>query len=339
MSETILTTGTTLAGYRIERFVAQGGMGAVYEATQLDLDRRVALKLISERLGSDERFCERFRRESRTAASIDHPNILPVYQAGEWNGRLFLAMRFVDGPDLSSLLRREGPLDVHDTLEILTQIGDALDAAHARGLVHRDVKPANVMLERRDTGWRAYLTDFGLAKPDDDADEHTAPGEVLGTIDYMAPEQVNGEPVDGRADVYAFGCMVYRCLTGEVPYKRDSRTATMMAHANAPVPVPSEQVADLPAPLDFVVRRAMEKDVEQRAQSAGALMRWATAQLGERPAPAPVTEESPTEETSLPLPEDGESATKRRRFSTRLALALVLYAPIWTATYLLGRSL
>jgi serine/threonine protein kinase len=342
-SETI-DPGATLAGYRIVRRVAQGGMGDVYEATQLSLDRRVALKVIAARLGSDERFRERFRREARSAAAIDHPSILPVYETGELpDGRLFLAMRFVDGPDLSSLLRERGPLAPREAIAILIQIGDALDAAHQRGLVHRDVKPANVMLEpRAAAGWDAYLTDFGLAKPRDDSTDRTLSGEILGTVDYMAPEQIDGGPLDGRADIYAFGCMVYRCLTGNLPYKRDTPTATVMAHANAPVPLPSDAVAGLPAPLDIVVQRAMEKDPEQRARSAGKLMRWAATQLDvDANATPAATDETPTADTILmPAPAAGPPARSAR--PTALTAALVYagaYAPLWIGAYLLGRAL
>lgn len=346
MTQEILQPGSEVAGYRIERHVARGGMGDVYEATQLSLDRRVALKVIAEHLGTDERFRYRFRREARSAASFDHPNILPVYETGELpGGRLFLSMRFIDGPDLSSLLREHGPLSARDTVAILGQVGDALDAAHEHGLVHRDVKPANVMLESSAHGWRSYLTDFGLAKHDE-ATEHTASGEILGTIDYMAPEQINGGPLDGRADVYSFGCMVYRCLTGEVPYRRETRTATLMAHANAPIPVPSHAVAGLPAPLDFVVARAMAKDPERRARSAGALMRWASAQLDAREQLKPaVTEESPTEDvtehtTPLVAPEvTGPAARRRLSWRSATVLHISIYAPIWVGAYLLGRSL
>jgi serine/threonine protein kinase len=346
MTDDLLQAGTELAGYRIERFVARGGMGSVYEATQLSLDRRVALKFISGGLGADERFRERFRREARSAAAIDDPHILPVYEAGELpDGRLFLAMRFVDGPDLSSLLKEQGPLDAEQAVAVLTQIGEALDAAHGRGLVHRDVKPANVMLEARERGWHAYLTDFGLAKPNEQAEEHTAPGELLGTIDYMAPEQINGEPLDGRADVYSFGCMVYRCLTDELPYRRDSRTATLMAHANAPIPLPSTTVAGLPAPLDIVVQRAMEKDPAKRARSAGALMRWASTQMQTGVATAPqVTDESPTEDTLLQVaPVAAEPLTAapvrapRRSLLAATLTSVAVYAPIWAAAYLIGR--
>jgi serine/threonine protein kinase len=348
MTEALMQAGEELAGYRIERFIAGGGMGSVYEATQLSLDRRVALKFISDGLGVDERFRERFRREARSAAAIDHPNILPVYEAGALeDGRLFLAMRLVGGPDLSSLLKERGPLDVRQTIEVLSQVANALDAAHERGLVHRDVKPANVMLEARGSGWHAYLTDFGLAKPDDHGGgEQTATGELLGTIDYMAPEQINGTQVDGRADVYSFGCMVYRCLTGELPYPRDTRTATLMAHTNAPIPVPSAAIAGLPAPLDVVVQQAMAKDPDKRARSAGELMLWAATELREEPSTTPlVTHESPTEAAA---PETVEEATvtppsdvKRHRLSLRARTmsCAIGYAPLWAAGYLAGRHL
>lgn len=334
--EGLLEPGTELAGYRIVRFVDRGGMGAVYEATQLSLERRVALKFISPRLGDDERFRQRFRREARSGAAIDHPNILPVYEAGELpSGSLFLALRFVDGPDLRSLLQERGPLDVVETVAIMTQVANALDAAHERGLVHRDVKPANVLLESHEHGWHAYLADFGLAKPNEDSDEHTQPGEMLGTVDYMAPEQINGSQLDRRADVYSFGCMVYRCLTAEPPYKRETRTATLLAHVNAPVPVPSETIAGLPNPLDVVVARAMEKDPDKRANSAGALMRWTASQLQlDNSTPPPGAEDASLEVGGA------ESGLAEWRRTLRAALfTAAAYAPIWAAAYLLGRGL
>lgn len=349
MAEETLAPGTDFAGdYRIERYVARGGMGEVYEATHLALDRRVAIKLITPRLGTDDRFRERFRREARSAAAIDHANILPVYDAGQDDdGRLYLATRFVDGPDLSSLLKEQGPLGVDQAIPLLRQIGEALDAAHARGLVHRDVKPANVMLERVKEGWHAYLTDFGLAKPANDKTEHTASGEVLGTIDYMAPELINGAAADSRIDIYSFGCLVYRCLTGELPYRRDSTTATMIAHANAPIPIPSEAIAGVPIPLDMVVQRAMEKDPARRAHSAGALMRWAQAQLDG--GTSPVAEDAPTEETKLmprstevAIPSEAPVTAPARAepsFAVQALLHAVAYAPLWATAYFGGRLL
>lgn len=279
-TEPRLQPGTELAGYRIRRFVARGGMGSVYEAVQLSLERRVALKFISEELGIDERFRARFRREARIAAAMDDPHILPVYEAGELpDGGLFLAMRFVEGPDLASLLREEGPMSVPDALMVLGQVAEALDAAHAHGLVHRDVKPANVMLDRRQGRWHAYLTDFGLAKPDEQISEHTATGELLGTVDYMAPELIEGLPFDARADVYSFGCMAYKCLTNQLPYRRETRAAAMMAHLNATIPRPSAIVAGIPPAADRLVEHALQKDPARRPHSAGALMRSAVAQM------------------------------------------------------------
>jgi serine/threonine protein kinase len=331
----VMQPGTELAGYRIVRFVDRGGMGAVYEATQLSLERCVALKFISHSLGDDERFRERFRREARSGAAIDHPNILPVYETGELrDGSLFLALRFVDGPNLGALLRERGALDVPEAMQIMTQVAEALDAAHERGLVHRDVKPANVLLESHERGWHAYLADFGLAKPQDDSGEHTQPGEMLGTVDYMAPEQIDGGALDRRVDVYAFGCMLYRCLTGEAPYKRETRSATLLAHVNAPVPVPSNRVAGLPNALDVVVARAMEKAPDKRAHSAGALMRWAAGQLQPENAGRPGSEELP-----WPEAESGRSATDLQRTLRWGLVAAAAYAPIWVATYLIGRGL
>jgi serine/threonine protein kinase len=329
--------GDEFAGYRIVRFISRGGMGAVYEAVQLSLDRRVALKFIARELGADERFRERFRREARAGAAIDHPNILPVYEAGELsNGLLFLALRFVDGPDLASLLRDHGPLGVVDAVTILTQIANALDAAHDRGLVHRDVKPANVLLERHEHGWHAFLADFGLAKPNAEGSEHTLPGEMLGTVDYMAPEQIDGGQLDRRADVYSFGCVAYRCLTGEPPYRRDTRTATLLAHINAPAPIPSQKAADLPEPLDVVVARTLEKDPTKRAMSAGALMRWAAAQPSLATLSDRLSGEGMLENEHL------ESQSAERSWSRQLRaplLAAAAYAPVWAAAYLLGRGL
>ncbi len=331
----VLVPGTELAGYRILRFVDRGGMGAVYEATQLSLERRVALKFIARSLGEDERFRERFRREARSGAAIDHPNILPVYETGELeDGSLYLALRFVDGPNLGALLRERGPLEVAEAVQIMTQVAEALDAAHDRGLVHRDVKPANVLLESHERGWHVYLADFGLAKPQDSDGEHTQAGEMLGTVDYMAPEQIEGGALDRRADVYAFGCMLYRCLTGEAPYKRETQSATLLAHVNAPVPVPSDKIAGLPDALDVVVARAMEKTPDNRAHSAGALMRWAAGQL--QPASAA---RSDGEGLPWPQAENGSTSGELRRTLRWGLVAVAAYAPIWAVTYLIGRGL
>ncbi len=274
------TSGIDAVGYRTERYIASGGMGDLYEATQLALDRRVALKVISSRLGTDGLFQERFRREIKLAASLDHPNILPVYQTGELaDGRLFLAMRLVDGPDLKGLIKERGPLGPSHSIEILIQVGEALDAAHRSGLIHGDVKPANVLLEWRNGGWHPYLTDFGLARSREMQAPDPSARAISGTIDYIAPELITGGPTDHRVDVYAFGCMVYECLTGRPPYRRSTTGATLIAHANAPVPLPSAIRPTLPRSLDVAVARAMEKDWHHRAWSCGTLMRWTENQI------------------------------------------------------------
>ena len=269
MSE--LNKGSEFAGHRIDGVAGQGGMGVVYVATHLALDITVALKLIKPDLAEDEGFRERFNRESRLAASIEHPNVLPVRHAGEEEGLLYITMRYVDGTDLRSLIDRTGRIEPERTAQIITQVGDALDAAHARGLVHRDVKPANVLLEGADGSGHAYLTDFGLTRHAASGAGLTKTGQWVGTLDYVAPEQIEGREVDARSDVYALGCVVYEMLTGEVPFLKDSEVATMYAHLNEPAVPPRERFPDLPRGIDEVVNRALAKDPDDRYPSAGDL--------------------------------------------------------------------
>ena len=213
--------GTEIAGYRIESLLGRGGMSVVYLAEHVRLGRKVALKLLAPMLSDDESFRERFQRESRRAAELDHPNVVPIFDAGEADGQLFIAMRYIEGCDLKTLIRREGPLGVGRTLFILEQAADGLDAAHERNLIHRDVKPANILIA--EPSEQVYLTDFGVVK-------HTASqgltrtGFFIGTVDYAAPEQIEGLPVDARTDVYALGCVLYECLVGQGtvrPRRRD----------------------------------------------------------------------------------------------------------------------
>jgi serine/threonine protein kinase len=326
-----LVPGMVLAGYRIERLLARGGMGAVYEANQESLDRRVALKVINEKLAADDSFRSRFKREARIAAALDHPGVLPVYETGDLDGQLFLAMRLVRGPDLGSYIQEHGALEESVTLDLLTQIADALDAAHDAGLVHRDIKPANVLLESRGERLHAYITDFGLAKEVESASAHTQAGTLLGTVDYMAPEQIaGGANVDGRADVYAFGCMAYCCLTGGVPYPRDSVAASLYAHTSEPIPRPSEKVPGLSPVFDRVVESAMTKDPGSRPSRAGELMRWASDQLASA---APSTQVRATTPTAVGA---GRRTTRLRR---AVVYHLIAFAPLFAAAYLLGRSL
>ncbi len=268
--------GTIFAGYRIEGVLGRGGMGVVYLAEQPELGRRVAIKVIAPALASDPDYLERFKRESRLAAAIEHPNAIPIYEAGVADEDMpYLVMRYVEGEDLSSLLRREGRLDRRRAAAIVDQIAGALDEAHARGLVHRDVKPANVIVESRRGTEHAYLTDFGLTREVDESGGPTATGRWVGTIDYASPEQIKGKPVDARCDVYALGCLLYTTLTGHLPFEREEDVAKLYAHVSEPPPAPSELADEVTDELDVVVERAMAKEPDDRYPSAGDLGRAA----------------------------------------------------------------
>lgn len=261
-----------IAGYQLEQVVGRGGMGIVYRATQLALGRPVAIKLIASERAENPLFRERFKSESRIAASIEHANVIPVYEAGEDDGLLFIAMRLVDGIDLEQLLARSGPLEPARAARIVGQVAGALEAAHARGLVHRDVKPGNVLLTL-DEPEHAYLTDFGLAKHVGSGARVTKVGQWVGTLDYLAPEQIRGEDVDGRADVYSLTGLLYHCLTGQAPFQRENDVATLWAHLGAPAPTPTRLEPGLPKALDAVIARGMAKDPAKRFHSAMELAR------------------------------------------------------------------
>ena len=228
-----LRTGSRLVNYRLEAVLGRGGMSVVYLAEDLRLRRKVAVKLLTPELLEDVRFRERFVRESELAASIDHPNVIPIYEAGEVEGRLYIAMRYVAGTDLKALLRREDALEPARAVAIVAQVAPALDAAHEHGLVHRDVKPGNVLVTSQDGREHVYLSDFGVAKSASLATGLTAAGQLFGTIDYVAPEQIRGEAIDGRADQYSLGCLLFECLCGEVPFRRDTEVAVIYAHRRA----------------------------------------------------------------------------------------------------------
>jgi WD40 repeat protein/tRNA A-37 threonylcarbamoyl transferase component Bud32 len=271
--------GTELAGYRIESLLGWGGMSVVYVAEDLRLKRRVALKLLAASFAEDESFRDRFLRESELAASIDHPNIVPIYEAGTTEDILFIAMRYVEGRDLKERLHH-GRLDPADAIGTLAQVASALDAAHARGLVHRDVKPSNVLIDtgaRPDGSDHVYLADFGLTRQMSDEAGLGEDSHLLGTIDYVAPEQIAGEEIDGRADVYSLGCVLYECLVGQPPFRRDSDLAVVFAHLDAAPPAPSAQRPELPAALDTVISRALAKESEQRYASCRELAQAALA--------------------------------------------------------------
>ena len=273
-----LADGDEFAGYRIERRLGRGGMGILYLGIEPGLDRRVALKLIAPEAAADEVFARRFAEESRIAASIEHPNVVPIYAAGEEAGVPFIAMRFVAGSDLGVRLAREGRLAPAPAVDLIAQIGNGLDAIHAAGLVHRDVKPANVLLSGGGVE-HAYITDFGVARNVATQSGLTQTGRFVGTLDYVAPEQISGGAVDARVDVYALGCLLYKLLTGQVPYPRDGEAARLYAHLNDPPPAPSLYAPEVPMALDDVVIRAMSKAPEDRYPSAGDLGRAARAAL------------------------------------------------------------
>jgi CHASE2 domain-containing sensor protein len=279
---------SVIAGYRLVSLVGRGGMGVVYEAVQLTLDRPVALKLVDPARADDDEFRARFVRESRVAASLEHPHVIPVYEAREDGGLLFIAMRLVRGPSLAELLAAEAPLEPRRAVRLIGQIAGALGAAHDRGLVHRDVKPANVLLHEVE---HAYLSDFGVTR-ELGADGLTGVGERLGTVDYMAPEQSRGERVGAPADIYSLACVLYEALTARVPYPGDSEAERIAAHLREPPPRASEHWPSVPVALDAVIVRALDKDPARRFPSAVAFAFAASAAVGlelvdERPPPRP----------------------------------------------------
>jgi serine/threonine protein kinase len=258
--------GAQLAGYQIEAEIGRGGMAIVYRALDVKLGRTVALKILAPRLAEDDSFRRRFIHESRAAAAVDHPHIVPVFEAGEADGCLFIAMRYVGTGDVRTLLERQGRLPVERTVAITSQVASALDAAHARGLVHRDIKPANMLLAESADGRadHVYLSDFGLSKQALAPTGLTSTGQFLGTLDYVAPEQIEGRSVDGRADLYALACATVEMLTGAPPFRREENLALMWAQLSAPPPAPSERRPDLPSAVDQVVRRALAKSPDDR---------------------------------------------------------------------------
>jgi serine/threonine protein kinase len=288
------TPGEEFAGHRIEGVAGQGGMGIVYRATDLRLKRVVALKLISSRFADDPEFRRRFERESELAASIRHPNVITVYSAGEHEGSLFITMDLIEGTDLREMIATYGALEPGFAATLVSQVAGALDAAHQRGLIHRDVKPANIVLGHEDGEYRAYLTDFGLTKRGGEVGNQesglTQAGSFVGTLDYIAPEQLKGEPVDARTDVYSLGCVFYQAITGQVPYPRPSEPAKMWAHVGEPPPTLQQIAPHLAPNFESVVQKGMAKDPNHRYQSAGELGKQALEAAGvggEVPPPDP----------------------------------------------------
>jgi YVTN family beta-propeller protein len=270
---TELQRGAELAGYRIEALLGRGGMGVVYLAEQLRLKRRVALKLLAPELAADARFRERFLGESELAASLDHPNVVPIFDAGEADGLLYIAMRYVEGTDLGTLLAQEGPLQPERAVAIVGAVAAGLDAAHARGLVHRDVKPANVLLAQ---DGHVYLADFGLTRSAQEGVPEEKP-HLSGTLEYLAPEQIEGDPPDPSADLYSLGCVLYHTLAGQPPYAKRTQMELLWAHFNEDPPSLHAQRPELPEAIDPVIATALAKEPAERYQS-GHELATATAQ-------------------------------------------------------------
>jgi serine/threonine-protein kinase len=282
-AQTEIGIGSEFVGYRIDELIGRGGMGVVYRAYDLRLKRTVALKLMAPELALDQPFRARFAREAQLAMSLEHPNVVPIHDAGDIEGRMYLAMRHVEGTDLRALLHGEGALDPARALAICNQVANALDAAHANGLVHRDVKPSNVLL---DASEHVYLADFGLTRRLDEQGGPAGDGRSVGTPAYLAPEQIDGESVDGRADVYSLGCLLYECLTGETPFVRGSRLAVAWAHLEEEPPCASQLRPELPEAIDAAICKAMAKEPNDRYATCAALITAAEEALDRRRPPA-----------------------------------------------------
>jgi serine/threonine protein kinase len=274
-----LERGSVVGGYRVDSMISRGGMGVVYRVTNVALHKVYALKTLTPDLTDDAQFRERFKREMRVAASIEHPNVVGIHYAGEHEGMLFLVMDFIVGTDLRHLLQESGALEPDRAVDLLVQFASALDAAHAKGLVHRDVKPANMLVTVRDGQEHGYLTDFGIAKRSDNIGALTSTGAVVGTVHYMAPEQVTGDHTDARTDVYALGCVFFQMLTGSVPYDRENSIATLFAHVHDPPPALPDELADLYPTFGAVIEKGMSKKPEDRHVSAGDFARDAACAL------------------------------------------------------------
>jgi serine/threonine-protein kinase len=327
----LLPEGTVVGNYRVEKLLGRGGMGVVYQARDLRLDRLVALKLLSGETAQDVGFRARFLRESHAAASIDHPNVLPVYEAAEVDGELYIAMRLVGGEDLGSLLSREGPLDAARAVGLIAQVADALDAVHAHGLVHRDVKPSNILVHTEGAREHAYLTDFGITKVSSDQTPLTKTGAFVGTVDYCPPELIRGGTLDARADEYALGCVLFECLTGARPFPRDSELSVIYAHLEDPPPSARDRRPELPAALDAVLARSMAKEREERFASTGEMATAALATMGmtHRPVAAAPASRQP--------PRLGARRPQARRRTLAIAAALAaLAAAVVAAVVLTG---
>ncbi|MEV5875256.1 serine/threonine-protein kinase [Streptomyces sp. NPDC052101] len=290
--------GRQIASYLIESEIGRGGMAVVYRARDQRLDRTVALKLLAPELARNDTFRKRFTHESQVAAAIDHPHIVPVFEAGETDGVLYIAMRYVPGSDLRRLLDLRGPLRLPDAVRIASQVASALDAAHEHGLVHRDVKPGNILVAEgidSDHPEHVYLTDFGLTKKSLSLTGFTSVGQFVGTLDYVAPEQISGRPVDGRCDVYGLACVIYESLAGRPPFLREDDMALLWAHQYDDPPPPSEACPGLLPAVDPVFAKALAKSPDARYDTCLAFVAALRAPLAPAPTPAPAEVRPPAE--------------------------------------------
>ncbi|MGE3662369.1 MAG: serine/threonine-protein kinase [Pseudonocardia sp.] len=292
--------GDRFGGYRLGPLLGRGGMGEVYRATDEVRGRTVALKLLRADLAGDPEFAARFRREAAVASRLRDPHVIPIHDHGEIEGRLFIDMRLVEGTDLGQLIRSDGPLDAGRAVGIITQVAAALDAAHVDGLVHRDVKPSNVLVTSRPGRPDfAYLVDFGIAR--DLADDGLSrTGVAVGTLRYMAPEQFLAAPLDRRADVYSLACVLFEALTGTAPFVADGLPSLMYAHLNTPSPRLVELRAELPRRLDAVLARGLAKRPEERFPGAGVFAEAATAAVQGTEPDAPTAVRRPTRRLQTP---------------------------------------
>ena len=322
-----VSSGDKIAGYRLEEQIGQGGMAVVYRAHDERLDRRVALKVLAPGLAADTAFRTRFIRESRAAAAVDHPNIIPIYDAGDAGGFLFISMRYVQGGDVRSLLRDGYGLPPARAWHIVSQVASALDAAHSRGLVHRDVKPANILLDASSPPNAAhtakpaggardhvYLSDFGISKQTL-ASHLTSTGQFVGTLDYIAPEQVEGQAIDGRADQYSLACAAFELLSGSPPFQRPTSLAMITAHLTEPPPSLQARRAGLPGSADAVLSKSMAKSPVQRYGSCEQFAAELGRALGLVPAPVPV-QEATVGVAAPPAPDPRARAAAQQAYQT-----------------------
>jgi hypothetical protein len=314
MMPSLPLVGEEFANYSLRAVLGRGGMSVVFEAENPRLGSTIALKVISPELSADDLFRSRFLKESRVAASLNHPHVIPIYDAGPCGELLYIAMRFVAGSDLRAVLKADNHLSPEQALLLVDQTGRALDAAHRHGLVHRDVKPANILIERGASGEpdHVYLADFGITKHAMSRSGLTATGEFVGTIDYIAPEQIRGQTVDGRADIYSLGCVLYQALTGQVPFAKDLDAAVIWAHVEELPIAPSAVRPDLPAGIDDVIARALAKDPDDRFATcrdfllaAYAAVQSQGSRAGQADAPASVLADLPAADQATETVNDG----------------------------------